>query len=117
MNNKIKRLKEDQYRVIRISKEALFELVYETVNDNLEAYFDLMDCTTVSSHHQLSDDGDYLCVVSSEYHLLEDIDLEELLDKMPDTTESMFNPERYKSLSLNEIRKILSNGKSPMKKD
>ena len=38
-----KKIPENTYRVIKISKEALFEFIYESFIDNQEKFFDVAD--------------------------------------------------------------------------
>ena len=44
---KVKRLKDGEIRVIRVKEEAIREFLFEVLIEELEAYFDLLDGTTV----------------------------------------------------------------------
>ncbi|MEG0774055.1 hypothetical protein [Clostridium sp.] len=108
-SKKIKHLKNNKCRVIKIEKDALLEFVYETIIDRLEQYFDILDCTTVVSHHEFnSETGEYICLINhNKEKLPDDIDIHELLSKMERTTTTLFSPNRYKEMSFDEIRVLL----------
>ncbi|MFV0341819.1 MAG: hypothetical protein ACK5JH_02855 [Anaerocolumna sp.] len=77
MDRKVKHLKSNTCRVVKIDKEALFEVVYETMIERLEEYFDLIDSTTVISHHEFKyETGEYICIVNNaDERLPDDIDI------------------------------------------
>jgi hypothetical protein len=109
-SEKVKHLKSNTCRVIKIEKEALFEFIYETMIDSIEQYFDLLDCTTVTSHHKFnSESGEYICLINDNKKMLpDDIDINKLLSKMSQTTTSLYSPNRYKEMTFGEIRNLLS---------
>ena len=111
-SKKVKHMQRNTCRVIKIEREALFELIYETMIDGLEEYFDLLDCTVVTSHHKLNpENGEYICLVIDDRDKLPDnIDIDDLLSKIPQTTTSLYSPNRYKEITFDEIRNLL--GKS-----
>jgi len=77
--------------------------------DNLEEYFDILDCTTVTSHNEFSSEtGEYICLISdNEDKMPDDIDIKKLLLKTAQTTTSLYLPNRYKEMSFDEIRTLL----------
>lgn len=101
---------QDKVRVIKISKEALFEFIYEMFNRDLEAYFDVGP-TEVSSYYGIDfENGQFICCVmqSEDEHgnLLEmpkNVDLRSLMKKMPDTTNTMFWHNRYREYTKQEL--------------
>jgi hypothetical protein len=110
-SRRVKHLKDGKCRVIKIDQEALFEFVYESFIDNLENFFDLLDMTTVVSHHQfVPETGEYICLINDENEKLpEEIDIQKLLSKMEKTTTSLYSPNRYKEITFDEIRALLKN--------
>ena len=114
---KNKKLDKGKYRVIKISKEALWEFIYESVIDNQEIFFDVSDGTTIASFFDINfERGDFICLIKNcvdeeptkVLQLPEGIDLQVLLNNMEDTTSTMYQPNRYKEFSLDEIMSLQS---------
>ncbi|MCL2509231.1 MAG: hypothetical protein FWF05_08660 [Oscillospiraceae bacterium] len=115
---KKKILEKDKIRIIKINKEALWEFIYESVIDNLEEFFDISDCTTVTSHFDINfENGNFICLINNTddlartepakvLQLPEEIDLESLLNNMEDTTESLYQPDRFKEFTIDEIKAL-----------
>jgi len=105
-----KALPDGRYRIIKISRDAVYEAVREEVKDHLEDFFDVSDCTKYISHHNMDfETGEYICCVENFNGTLAsppEIDIEKLLENMEDTTNSLYNPGRYAELSLEEITAI-----------
>jgi hypothetical protein len=109
-------LNDNKFRIIKISRDALFEFIYESVIDKQGSFFDITDVTKVVSHHDINfDTGEYICLIHNDNNetlqLPKEIDLNKLLSKMPDTTKTMYAPNRYVELSLDEIINIQSKEK------
>ena len=112
MTSTKKKLNDQHCRVIKISKEAIQELVYEAVKDSLQEYFDLGDDTEVTSYHRFDPvTNDYLCLVYNNLTLPKYLDLSSLIKVMPITTDSMFNDSRYKELSFEELQNLIKSDK------
>ena len=112
---KKKQLEKDKYRVIKISKDALWEFIYESVIDKQESFFDVSDGTEITTFHDIDfKSGSYICLVKSSaddespmaLQLPEEIDLQALLKSMEDTTSSLYQPNRYKEFSIDEIKDL-----------
>ena len=106
-------LDNNRFRIIKISKEALFEFIYESVIDNQEEFFDIKDGTKIVSHHDINfDTNEYICIINNDTSeslvLPNGINLKELIPKIPDTTKSMFLANRYIELSLEQLKDIQS---------
>jgi len=118
MKKNKKELEKDKYRVIKISKEALWEFIYESIIDNQDVFFDISDVTTITSHHDIDfENGNYICLIKSDtddrpLRLTEEINLQVLLNNMEDTTESLYQDNRYKEFSLDEIKALQSKKQS-----
>ena len=105
-----KTLDENRVRVIKISKEALFEFIYEKFIDNQEEFFDVNTYDVTSSFDINFEQGEFIfCVSKAEddngkiLKLPEEIDLQHLMKSMPDTTATMFQQDRYKEFTKEEL--------------
>lgn len=106
-------MNENNIRVIKISKEALFEFIYEKFIENQDDYFDV-DTTEVSDTFDIDfKRGEFIfCVHKSEDEngrLIEfpkKIDLQQLMKNLSDTTDTMFGGERYKEFTKEELIKL-----------
>lgn len=110
-NRKVKHLKNNTCRVIKIEKKALCEFIYVTMIDQLEQYFDLLDFTVVTSHHKLNlESGEYICLINDNREKLpKDIDIDRLLSQISQTTTSLHFSNPYKEMTFDEIRNLLRN--------
>lgn len=112
--SKTRKLQDNKYRIIKISKEALFEFIYESIIDNQKNFFDVTDETKITSHFDIDyATGEFIALIHNSsqnikkaLELSEDINLKKLLHKMNDTTTTLFAPNRYVELSLDEILTI-----------
>lgn len=106
-----KTIPDGKYRIIKIGKDTIYELLREYIIDNQEEFFDVTDGTKIVTHFEIDwDKGEFICVARNEYeenkHLQCDVDTTELLLKMQDTTETMFIDERYVEMSKDEIKNM-----------
>ena len=110
MKRKRKQLDENSVRVIKIGKQALFEFIYEKFIDDEELFFDV-DLLEISSHFDINfERGEFICCVSKSEDadgnmlaLPEEIDLQTLMENLPDTTTTMFADHRYKEFTKDEL--------------
>jgi hypothetical protein len=110
-----KRLSEDKVRVIKIGKEALFEFIYEKFIDDQDTYFDVDPLKVTDTFDINLERGEFIfCVHKLEdkdgnfINLPEEIDLQQLMKNIPDTTTTMYADGRYKEFtkavdSLNKV--------------
>ena len=105
-----KQLSEDTVRVIKISKDALFEFIYEKFIDNQEMYFDVDPLEVTGAWTMNFSRGEFIfCVYKSEdkdgnrIRFFEEIDLHRLMDNIPDTTPTMYADGRYKEFTKEEL--------------
>ena len=101
---------ENKIRVIKISKEALFEFIYVKFIDSQELYFDVDSLEVMDTFDIDFENGDFIfCVHKSEdengsiIEFPKEIDLKKLLKDLPDTTNTMFGDGRYKEYSKEEL--------------
>jgi len=98
-----RKLEKGKYRIIKISKEALWEFIYESIIDKQGIFFDISDETVITSHHDIDfESGNYICLVKNNIDS-EQIDLQALLNNMEDTTQSLYEPNRYREFSIDEL--------------
>ena len=110
---KMSPLKEDEVRIIKIGEEALFEFIYEKFIDEQECYLDVEPVSVTDSFYIDWENRQFIfCAYKSENEkgdflkLPESIDLETLIRKIPDTTNSMYSGNRYKTFTKNELEDI-----------
>ena len=105
-----KKLDENSVRVIKISKEALFEFIYEKFIDDEEIFFDVDLFDVISTFDINFERGEFICCVSKAedadgkmLKLPEEIDLQRIMKNIPDTTATMFVENRYKEFTKEEL--------------
>ena len=101
---KIKRLKPNIVRVMRIREDAIRELVYETIIDKGEFIFDLLDSTKVVFDISFDmDNKDLICVVHDENSFKEygSVDFSKISSVVDETATSVYSRKRYIDLELN----------------
>ncbi len=108
---KEKTIPENKYRIIKIGKDAIYEILREYIIDNEEEFFDVTDGAEIVTHFDINwDTGEFICVTRNNYgeneHLQCNIDTTKLLSKLQDTTQTMFEDKRYIELSEEEIINI-----------
>lgn len=109
---KRKTIPDGKYRVIKISRDALFEFIYESFTERIEDFLDVSDGTSVVTSFDMDrETGSFICVARNELgeteHLqMEGVDTQLLLSKMKDTTDTMFSDGRFAELTENELLKI-----------
>ena len=101
---------EDEVKVIKIGKEALFEFIYENFIDETECYLDVNSVDVTTSFDINWEKGEFIfCAYKSEdkegnfLKLTENVDLQKVMKNMPDTTTTMFADDRYKVYTKKEL--------------
>jgi hypothetical protein len=108
---KQKTIPDGNYRIIKIGKDAIYEILREYITDHQEIFFDVTDGTKIVKHFDINwDTGAFICAARNDYgddeHLQCNIDIAELLSKLKDTTETLFTDKRYMELSEEEIKNL-----------
>ena len=108
---KMKNLGEDKVRVIKISKEALFEFIYENFINDQDIYFDVDPMSVTDAFDINFERGEFIfCVYNSEeeraIQLPEKIDFQQLMKNIPDTTTTMYTDNRYKEFTKSELIRL-----------
>ena len=105
-------------RIIKISKEALLEFRYENFINHEEELFDLETKVGISNHFDINwETGEFIFLAhngeDAEENIIpfpKDIDIKKVMNRLPETTDSVLNSAKnYKELTFDELRN-LSNG-------
>ncbi|WP_303803796.1 hypothetical protein [Ruminococcus flavefaciens] len=105
----------NKVRVIKISKQALMEFIYEKFVENQSDYLDINAAEAADYFEFDLENSEFIfCAIKSEdekgnfLSLPKDIDLKKVIKKIPDTTDSMFSPNKtyYKEYTKEELIKI-----------
>ena len=112
----LKVIPKDKYRVIKISKDALFEFIYESIIDCQQDFFDVTankkgEVPIVTEFDINWATGEFIVIArnvlnENEHLAFNGIDCQALLKNMKDTTNTMFEDNRYVELTLDEIKNI-----------
>lgn len=109
MNN----LSEDSVRVIKISKSALSEFIYEKLIDEQEMYLDVNSSDVANAFELSLESGEIIfCAYKAEnaegafLGLPEEIDLKKLIKNIPDTASTMYSDSRYKEYTKEELIRL-----------
>ena len=108
-----KNLEENNIRVIKIGKEALFEFIYEKFIDSQELFLEV-NSMDVTNYFDIDwEKGEFIfCAYKSEDEkgnlivLPKEINFKNLLQNLPDTTSSMYIDKRYKEYSKEELIRL-----------
>ena len=110
-------LSQDVVRVIKIGKQALFELIYETLIERQEEDFKVSSLEVINTFEMDWERGEFIfCVHKAEDEneniipFPKEIDLKELIKHLPNTTHSMYASKCYCEYKKEELLEI-SKGK------
>jgi len=106
-------LTNDEVHVIKIGEEALFEFIYEKFIDDQDIYLDVDPLSVTDSFYIDWENRQFIfCAYKTEdengelLEFDERIDIEKLINKIPDTTESMYSSNRYKKYTKSELEEM-----------
>lgn len=106
-------LSENSVRVIKISKEALFEFIYEKLIQDQEDFLDVDPLDVANAFDISFERGEFIfCAYKSEdtsgriIELPKEIDLQKVMANIPDTTNTIFYEDRYKDYTKEELIEI-----------
>ena len=110
MKKKHPNLDKDTVRVIKISKQALFEFIYEKFIDDQETFFDIDGLEVTDTFDINFERGEFIfCVHKSEDEngnilaLPDKIDLQKIMLNIDDTASTMYAPNRYREYKKSEL--------------
>ncbi len=105
-----KKIPDNTYRVIKISKEALFEFIYESFIDNQEEFLDISDGTSIVTSYAMDWDNDSFIFIAQnandEPPFCKEIDALKISKEISDTTTTMYAKNRFIDLSQDEVDDI-----------
>lgn len=102
----------DKVRIIKISKKALYEFIYEKMIESQEDFLDVIP-TEVSDWFDIDfETGQFIfCAIQSEDEhgnfltMPKDVNLRNIMNHLPDTTDSLFSPNQclYRDFTKEEL--------------
>lgn len=105
-----KKIPDNTYRVIKISKEALFEFIYESFIDNQKTFFDVSDGRKIMTSFGIDWEDDSFIVVAQnsndEPPFYNEIDVHKISKAIDDTTKTMYADNRYVELTQEQLDAI-----------
>lgn len=110
MSKQKKTMDEKDVKIIKISKEALFEFIYEKFIEDQEQFLEVNPLEVIDTFDMDWENGTFIfCAYKSEdskgnmITLSEEINLRQLMEKIPDTTSSMFKDNRFCKYTKSEL--------------
>ncbi len=98
------KLRDDEMRVIHIGREAIEELLWETLMEHQDIWFDVdpVDDTQICQMHWRGDGGELTYAVLPVRYAMEGKapDMERLGEMTGQTTSSLFSPCRYRTVKI-----------------
>lgn len=117
-------MKDNECKVIKISKKALFEFIYESFIDKQEIYLNTNDEYIQTSFYMDYEENSFISIGYKLYdgkgnviHLPKEIDIKKLIRNMEDTTATMYADGRYKKMTFDELISIQEKGYIKCEKD
>ena len=106
---------EKTLRVVKIDKKAIFELIYETIIAQEQELLDLSPVDLINDCAMDWENEEFIFAAHLQENSLgelnslpKDIDIQELLKKLPVTTDSVLGKERiYRDFSFDQLKKIV----------
>lgn len=109
-------MKENICRIVKIEKEALYEFIYENFVANQENIMDVNPLEVMNTVAMDWDKGQFIfCAHSIEdkqgniVPFPDDIDLWQLLRRLPPTARSVLREAPYKDYTFDELRALVEN--------
>ena len=110
---------EKTLRVVKIDKEAIFELIYETFIAQEQELLDLSPVDVINDCAMDWEKGEFIFAAHLQENSLgelnpppNDIDIQDLLKKLPATTDSVLGKEViYRDFSFDQLKKQYNSSK------
>jgi len=116
---KTKKIPYNKLRIIKISKDALFEWIYENMIDDQDKLMDISDVTSIVSTFDINwETGEFIFIARNDgengkgLESIDGIDTQKLLVNMKDTTTTLCQDRRFVEVSLEEILNIQNKNSS-----
>lgn len=101
---KVKHLNNGQVRVISIDREAIYELLRETMMENREEYFDILGNTVMFEMKWNSKTDIFTCAVFDRRYPPNDLDFDKLEEHLGLTTKTLYQKKRYKTVYIKDMQ-------------
>lgn len=101
------------YRIIKIGR-ALFELIYETIIDNQEDFFDVDDGTKIITHFDMNwEKGELICTAHNYIeNQRQTLNTAKLFSALENTTDTLYAENRYIELTAAELQHLQNEAES-----
>lgn len=107
-------MKDGNFRVIKIGADALFEFIYESFIDEQGRIFNVKPVDVSDYFYFDRETNNFIFCVSNTYdkngdvqRLSDGVDLSVLVNKVPDTTESMYSgKKKYREYSKKQLLEL-----------
>lgn len=96
-----KKLEDNEVRIIKINRDAVYEFLYETIIENSPAFFDLHDMTKAEFQFSWDADGTLSCIAYKRKPGRR-VDISAIEEATEFTTNSLFTKKRYKTILLTD---------------
>ncbi len=107
------KMKDDEVRILKIGRDAIFEFLYETLLGEEDRTFNVDSLKVYNKIAMDWESGEFIFAVCNEpkgekaKSFCESFDVEKLIKLIPDTTETVLKNTPYKSYSINELNELL----------
>lgn len=101
---KVKHLKQGEIRAISIGREAIYELLRETMMENSAEYFDILGNTVMFEMRWNSKTEIFTCAVFDRKYPPDDLDFDTLEKHLGLTTETLYQRNRYKTVCIKDMQ-------------
>lgn len=107
------KVKDDEVRILKIGRDAIFEFLYETLLGEEDRTFNVDSLKVYNKFAMDWESGEFIFAVCNEpkdekaKSFCENLDAEKLIKLIPDTTETVLKDKPYKSYNTEELRELL----------
>ena len=106
----MKKLKDNEIRIIKINSDAVFELISELFTEKAEEYFDLFrgDLTRITVHVEWDRESNDILCAAWKRNPRRKLNIDKIWDETPYTTDTLFQKGRYVNAWLDEHPEYVS---------
>lgn len=107
------KMKDDEVRILKIGRDAIFEFLYETLLGEEDRTFNVDSLKVYNKFAMDWESGEFIFAVCNEpkdekaKSFCENLDAEKLIKLIPDTTDTVLKDKPYKSYNTEELRELL----------
>ena len=112
-------MEDDVLRVVKIDKEAVYEFIYENFIANQREFLGVNSADVINNFEMDWEKGEFIFTVHKQedaegeiISLPKEIEIQELLEKLPITTDSVLSTGQiYKDYTFEELSRFLKDSK------